>query len=143
MNGMRLLCRGLPLWLGLLGGMPLAAHAQPVLTGVVCHLSYGGETKPLRLRPVASPYAVEAIEVGSYFLLRGVWQAQPADLSSVKLYTYAAKDEGAVLLHQASYPVPTRPQRGGFTGQHSVYEPVRDGELQYWCEGVFSAGQGR
>ena len=109
MNGMRLLCRGLPLWLGLLGGMPLAAHAQPVLTEVVCHLSYGGETKPLRLRPVASPYAVEAIEVGSYFLLRGVWQAQPADLSSVKLYTYAAKDEGAVAFAHGPVVAPAGP----------------------------------
>mgnify|MGYP002360263361 CR=1 FL=1 len=41
---------------------------------------------------------------------------------------------GSVLIHQGRYAVPRR--AGAFTGHQSVYEPVRDGELQYWCEWI-------
>lgn len=103
---------------------------------VACHYTYGGETKSLIAQPVASPYGVAAIPVGSYFKFRMVFQAEPADLRSVKVYTYADQDSGPVLIHQASYPYPPAAGRKpyGFTGLHFVYEPMRDGELQYWCE---------
>jgi hypothetical protein len=103
---------------------------------VVCHYSYGGETRQLVAPPVASPYAVKSIKVGSYFHLRVVFQKQPADLASIKVYAYADRDEGLVPVHQASYPYPP-PRSGaapyGFTGRHLVYEPTRDSELEYWC----------
>lgn len=104
---------------------------------VVCHYTYGGETKRLVALPVASPYAVKGIEVGSYFHFRVVFQTEPADLASVKVYTYADRDEGPVLIHQATYPYPPSGGRAapyGFSGLHSVHEPTRDGELQYWCQ---------
>lgn len=116
-----------------------AATAQQVL----CHYSYGGETRTLAASPVSSPYAVKAIDVGSYFHFRVVFQDRPADLASVKIYTYADRNDGPLLVHQASYAYPpvvgrdghgTPGTPGGFTGWQSVYEPVRDGELQYWCE---------
>ena len=78
------------------------------------------------------------MRVGSYFQFRVVLQTQPAELAAVKIYTYADRDEGPLLLHQATFPYPPpQPKRGavyGFTGLQYVYEPVRDGELQYWCE---------
>lgn len=111
---------------------PFAAAAQQV----VCNYSYGGESSLLVARPVASPYGVPAVTVGSYFKFRVVFQKHPADLASINIYVYADRDEGAVPIHQASYRYPP-PQDGGapygFTGLHFVYEPVRDGELQYWC----------
>lgn len=115
-----------------------ALHAAPA-GAVACHYTYGGETRTLLARPTASPYAVKGVEVGSYFRFRVVLQDAPADLASLKVYTYAERDEGPVLIHQASYPYPF-PSPGaagapyGFSGLHFVYEPARDGELQYWCE---------
>jgi hypothetical protein len=37
----------------------------------------------------------------------------------------------------AEFPYPVAVHiRYGFTGMQRVYEPVRDGELEYWCETV-------
>ena len=116
-----------------LASLPVSVHAEQV----ACHYTYGGETKQLLALPVSSPYAVGGIAVGSYFRFRVVFQKKPADLASVKVYTYADRDEGPVLIHQATYPYPSagrRAARYGFSGLHFVHEPVRDGELQYWCE---------
>lgn len=118
----------------------LASAALPVLATpqVACHYSYGGETHTLRAAPSASPYTVDSVPVGSYFHFRVVLRTRPADLASVEVYTYADRDEGGLaLIHQASYPFPPARQPGrqyGFSGRHRVYEPVRDGELSYWCE---------
>ncbi len=104
---------------------------------VVCHYTYGGETKSLRAEPVRSGYTVDSIAVGSYFRFRVLFRKQPADLAAIKVYTYADRDDGSALIHQATYPYPPRPSKNspyGFSGLHHVYEPVRDGELQYWCE---------
>ena len=124
---LKLFCAGL----GLLF-LPAAAHAEQV----VCHYTYGGETKQLAALPVASPYAVQDIAIGSYFHFRVVFQKQPADLAAIKVYTYTERDEGLLLIHQATYPYPPtgRTARYGFSGLHFVYEPMGDGELQYWCE---------
>lgn len=101
---------------------------------VVCRYTYGGETRILRADPVASPYGVAPVQVGSYFLFRVVFQNQPVDLAAIKIYTYADGDDGPVPIHQASYDYPPSAQtRGGFTGVQRVYEPLRDGELEYWC----------
>ena len=116
--------------LAVFAALPAAAEQ------VLCHYTYGGETKTLAASPVASPYAVKAIDIGSFFHFRVVFQQQPADLASIKVYTYADRDDGPLLIHQATFPYPP-PHRGahyGFSGLHSVHEPVRDGELQYWCE---------
>ena len=112
-----------------------AARAEQVL----CHYTYGGETKQLLTPAVASPYGVEGIAVGTYFRLRVVFQNKPADIASIKIYTYADRDDQVALIHQATYPYPPPSHRGapyGFSGLHSIYEPRREGELQYWCEMV-------
>lgn len=108
------------------------AAAQPQ---VACRYTYGGETLELAAEPVDSPYGVEGIAVGSYFRLRVVFQDRPADLASIKIYTYADRDDGPAPIHQASFPYPPHDHGDGygFTGMQFVYEPVRDGELQYWC----------
>jgi hypothetical protein len=113
------------------------AAARPA-PQVLCHVTYGGETQVLRADPVASPYEVAPVAIGSYFLFRIVVQTRPAGSAAVKLYTYADREGGPVPIHQqeVAWP-PPRPRPGapgGFTGLQWVYEPVRDGELQYWCE---------
>jgi hypothetical protein len=114
--------------------LPGAACAQEV----ACHYEYGGEPKVLVAKPVASPYTVPAVEVGSHLKFRVVFQKQPRDLASIKIYAYAAEDDGATLVHQATYPYPmpktVGKSRYGFTGLHSAFEPSLGAELQYWCE---------
>jgi hypothetical protein len=107
------------------------AHA----TSVDCHLTYGGETRIVSAGPTTTPATIAPVAIGSYFLFRIVFRQEPVDLAGIKFYTYADRDEGPVVIHQATYPYPPAPGAAhGFTGHHSVYEPVRDGELQYWCE---------
>ncbi len=113
---------------------------------VLCHYTYGGETRALVALPVSSPYAVKAIDVGSFFHFRVVFQNKPADIAAIKIYTYADRDDGPLLIHQATFPYPPAGRRGapyGFSGLHSVHEPVRDGELQYWCQLTSAERAGR
>lgn len=131
---------------GLLATLPALAEAaapQPaapkpaVLPGVVCHVTYGGETRHIEAKPTDSPYSVAPVAIGSYFLFRIVFRTEPADLAGIKLYTYADRSDGPAIVHQAShgYPV-SNAARHGFSGLNFVYEPLRDGELEYWCETV-------
>lgn len=101
---------------------------------VACHVTYGGQTRILLATPTDSPHTVPVVEVGSYFLFKLAFEARTA----IKTYVYADRDGaggGPVPLHQAIFAYPSF-NRGphGFSGLHFVYEPVRDGELEYWCE---------
>ena len=118
------------LCLALLAVLALPAQAARV----ACHLTYGGETRIVSAAPTSDPYSVAPVAIGSYFLFRIVFRQQPADLAAIKLYTYADRDSGPTIIHQATYPYPPPAGTHGFTGRHFVYEPARDGELQYWCE---------
>ena len=111
-------------------------HAAPAPVGIVCHITYGGETQQVTALPVASPYEVKATQIGSYFLFRAVVQSAPADIAAIKLYVYGDTDAGPVPIHQADYPytpATLRTKPFGFTGLHRVYETIRDGEMEYWC----------
>jgi hypothetical protein len=115
----------------ILATLALPAHAA----SVACHLTYGGETRVVEAAPVTDPYTAPTVSFGSYFLFRIVFRDQPADLAGIKLTAYADRDEGPAIIHQATYPYPPAPAAvHGFSGLNFVYEPVRDGELQYWCE---------
>jgi hypothetical protein len=113
----------------------LALSSTALAESVVCHVNYGGTTQLLEALPVSSPYRVSPVAIGSYFLFRIVFQKDPADLANIKLYVYADRDSGPVIIHQANYAYPLlNATVNGFSGLNYVYEPVRDGELQYWCE---------
>lgn len=102
---------------------------------VVCHVTYGGETRLIETQPTTSPYTVPTSSIGTYFLFRVVFRREPADLAGIRIYTYARHDNAPSLLHQASHAYPPGPAaNGGFTGLQAVYESMRDSELQYWCE---------
>lgn len=132
-----LLSRALPAC-ALAALMTTTPAREPAGVRVVCHVTYGGETVEHLSAPVASPYGVAPVAVGSYFLFRTVLQTAPRALAAFKVYTYADRGDAPVLIHQQSVawppPAPRPGQVGGFTGLQWVYEPVRDGELQYWCE---------
>lgn len=109
------------------------AHA-----GVICEVTYGGETRRIEALPTASAYLAPAVRIGSYFLFRPVFQSEPAERASLKIYTYADRESGPALIHQAVFSLPPSTRSHllpyGLTGQHFIYEPVRDGELQYVCD---------
>jgi hypothetical protein len=117
----------------LLAGISII-HAFAAET-VVCHLNYGGEARIIEATPTASPYTVEADKIGSYTLFRIVFRTEPADLASIKIYTYAQHDDDRPLIHQATYVYPPVHDRSyGFTGLNHVYEPRYGLVLEYWCE---------
>ena len=113
----------------------LLASGGAQAAALACHVTYGGETKTLRtpqLNSAQAAYAVTPAAFGSYFLFRPIFEP-----GAVKLYTYYDHPAGPVLIHQVSFPHPaaTRSQgRFGFSGEQRVYEPMRDSELEYWCE---------
>ncbi|MFZ2974378.1 hypothetical protein [Ferribacterium limneticum] len=114
----------------------LISHASAE-ESVFCHVDYAGQTQIVEARPTASPYTVEAVEFGSYLLFRAVFRREPADLASIKLYTYAQHEDiiGRPLIHQATYDYPPVPAgRYGFTGLNHAYEPRYGLVLDYWCE---------
>lgn len=114
---------------------PLAAHAETRLPTVACHVSYGGETQMLRAAPTHQPYAVAPVAIGSYFQFRVVFEHPSLPRPGIKIYTYAEQENDRVPIHVAHFPYPpTQGARFGFTGEQFVYEPMRDGELSYWCE---------
>lgn len=116
----------------LLSATPLLAAEQ-----VACHVNYGGETQTIVAMPSSQPYTIPPKAIGSLFLFRVVFEALPSAPAAIKIYSYVDRNEGVALIHQASYayPAATRSQgQFGFTGQQRVYEPLRDGELQYWCD---------
>lgn len=109
---------------------------------VQCHYTYGGETHALVATPTTAPYTIDNVQIGSYFQFRIVFQREPADLAAIKLYAFADQEGGPVPIHQATYHYPpTSQSQYGFTGLQFVYEPVRDGELQYWCELINAVGK--
>lgn len=122
---------------GLAAGLfALGAGAASADEQVACHLTYGGENTVHYAAPVSTPYDVAPIQVGSYFLFRVVFEKEPAALAAIKIYTYADQEDGPRLIQQSTYPYPPALPGNtpfGFTGQQAVYEPLRDGELQYWC----------
>ena len=80
-----------------------------------------------------------AVAVGSHLRFRAIFQNKPKETAAIKLYAYAAEEDGAALIHQATYPYPLAKDGGGqsrygFTGLLRAYEPVLGAELQYWCE---------
>ena len=97
------------------------------------HLTYGGETTVPALHPSIRP-AASAPRRSALFSISVVFRSAPPDQAAIRIVAYADRDEGMTPVHQATHPYPPAPDgRYGFTGLNAVYEPVRDGELQYWC----------
>jgi len=115
----------------------LAAFASPAHADLVrCHVLYGGEEFPVVAQPAGDPYTVQGQRIGRYFEFKVAYITTPAEFSALSVYVYATSSGEPVLIHQAKFPVSVAngAPPWGFTGLHSVYEPSKSSELQYWCE---------
>lgn len=129
--------RSLLLILAMLPAAALAGHR------IDCYVSNEGETRVIVARPAKSLYADAQNAIGDTFLFKLSVQDRPADIAGISIATYApaaGAQSGPVMIHQARYPWPPLlaglHARHGFTGLQRVFEPVFDGELEYWCEVV-------
>ena len=123
---------GYPLLLALLCAP--CAHAATVR----CHIIYGGENFVVDAGPTTQPYRVAGRKIGRYFEFKASYVATPERAAAINLYTYSVVSGEPVLIHQSKHrpPFVADGPRYGFTGLHSVYEPSKHSELQYWCERV-------
>ena len=105
-----------------LAAVVLAALAFPAqAASVACHVTYGGETRVISAGATSDPYTGAPVSLGSYVLFRIVFRKVPGDLAGIKLTTYANREEGPVVIHQATYPYPPPvAEANGFTGLNLV-----------------------
>jgi hypothetical protein len=112
------------------------AWTDAMASGVRCHVVYGGEDFTVDAAPTSDPYRVEAVKIGRYFEFKLVYAKLPVTGESIKAYVYGVSTGVPVPIHQATWrpPFDARNDAYGFTGFHSVYEPNKSSEIQYWCE---------
>ena len=105
-------------------------------SGVRCHIVYGGEDFTIDATPTTQPYRAESVKIGRYFEFKLVYAVQPATGASIKTYVYGVSTGVPAPIHAAGFrpPFDGRGEGGGFTGYHSVYEPSKSSEIQYWCQ---------
>jgi hypothetical protein len=112
------------------------AFADAKASGVRCHIIYGGENFTVDAAPTRDPYRAEAVKIGRYFEFKLVYAALPVTGESIKAYVYGVSTGTPVPIHQAPWrpPFDARAEGWGFTGFHSLYEPSKSSEIQYWCQ---------
>jgi hypothetical protein len=112
------------------------AWTDAMATGVRCHIIYGGEDFTVDAIPTSDPYRVEAVKIGRYFEFKLVYAKLPVTGESIKAYVYGVSTGTPVPIHQATWrpPFEARADAWGFTGFHSLYEPSKSSEIQYWCQ---------
>lgn len=115
-------------------GALLLGACTPIAAHPVCHIVYGGEHFEVPVEPTADPYAVAARPIGRYFTFKAVYVPPTQTHAVLSLYVYGMASGEPVLIHQVKFIPPLVDQGAhGFTGFHSVYEPTKGSELQYWC----------
>ncbi|MFT3896851.1 MAG: hypothetical protein QM719_04035 [Thermomonas sp.] len=112
------------------------ACTDAMASGVRCHVVYGGENFTIDATPTRDPYRVERTKIGKYFEFKLVYAKSPVTGESIKAYVYGVSTGTPVPIHAATWrpPFDARTQAWGFTGYHSVYEPSKSSEFQYWCQ---------
>jgi hypothetical protein len=114
----------------------MLACTDAAASGARCHITYGGENFTVDATPTSDPYRVETVKIGRYFEFKLVYAKLPVTGESIKAYVYGVSTGTPVPIHQATWhpPFDARPDAYGFTGFHSLYEPSKSSEIQYWCE---------
>jgi len=112
------------------------ACADAPAAGVRCHVIYGGEDFTVDAAPTTDPYRAENVKIGRYFEFKLVYAKLPVTGESVRAYVYGVSTGTPVPIQAAAWrpPFDAHGEAWGFTGFHSVYEPSKSSELQYWCE---------
>ena len=113
----------------------MLACTDAMAIGVRCHAIYGGENFTVDATPTSDPYRVEAVKIGRYFEFRLVYAKLPVTGESIKATIYGVSTGVPVPIAQAAWRPPFDPRDDayGFTGFHSLYEPSKSSEIQYWC----------
>lgn len=113
-----------------------AACADASAAGVRCHVVYGGEASTIDATPTRDPYRVENVKIGRYFEIRLVYASLPVTGESIKATIYGVSTGTPAPIQEGIWrpPFDARADGWGFTGYHSVYEPSKSSELQYWCQ---------
>ena len=109
------------------------AWADPRLD---CTIEQGGETRQIRIAPVADPYTVAPVDIRGRFRFKAVMIGDETRVDYIHLYTYFVSGGTPVLVHQASYHPPIEGSADGttpFTGLQRVYSPVLGREMTYRC----------
>jgi hypothetical protein len=116
-------------------GVLALAFGDAMASGVRCHIIYGGENFTIDATPTSDPYRVENVKIGRYFEFKLVYAALPVTGESIKATVYGVSTGTPVPIQQATWRPPFDPRADawGFTGFHSLYEPSKSSELQYWC----------
>lgn len=112
--------------------VPPAVRAAPLLR---CQVAYAGTSHEVTALPTGDPYAVSAADIGGRFRFKAVMIGDARRIDYIKLYAYYQGRHQPVLLHAAKYLPPWL--AGGtpysLTGQHSLYSPDLERELQFAC----------
>jgi hypothetical protein len=116
-------------WLGLFAASPCLADS------IHCHIIYGGENFSVTAEPTTDPYRVAGNKIGRYFEFRITYVVTPSERAGIRVYVYGTASGESVLIHEVKYPATaSNGPAYGFSGFHTVYEPTRSSEFQYWCE---------
>lgn len=122
--------------LGLLAAtlLPAAASATPLLR---CKVEQAGARHLLEFAAQSDPYTAKIVTISKSFRFKAVLVGTPQKIDYVKIYTYYQTGRQPVLMHEAKYLNPvvqasTAPF-DALTGQHSLYAPWLNRELQYGC----------
>ena len=113
----------------------MLASCGAIASGARCHIVYGGEDFTIDATPTTQPYRAESVKIGRYFEFKLVYATLPVTGDSIRVYVYGVSTGTPVLIHQGGFvpPFDAGGNGAGFTGYHSVYEPSKSSELQYWC----------
>ena len=113
-----------------------SACLEATAASVRCHVIYGGEDFTVDAAPTSDPHRVGNVKIGRYFEFKLVHAKLPVTGESIKAYVYGVSTGVPVPIHQATWrpPFDARADAWGFTGFHSLYEPSKSSEIQYWCQ---------
>lgn len=105
----------------------VTAHAAPLLR---CFVTYAGSTQVVESGVTASPYNVEAVDIGGRFTFKAVMVGTPDKVDYIKLYAYLQRRDKDIPVHQATY---LPPFKTALTPLNYLYAGEVERELQYHC----------
>lgn len=122
--------------LGLLAATlaPALAAGAPLLR---CKVEQAGTTHLLEFAAQSDPYTAKIVTISKSFRFKAVLVGDQKKIDYVKIYTYYQTGRQPVLMHEAKYLNPVAQASSApfdaLTGQHYLYAPWLNRELQYGC----------
>lgn len=114
--------------------LPAAAAGAPLLR---CKVEQAGSTHLLEFAAQSDPYTAKIVTISKSFRFKAVVVGDQKKIDYIKIYTYYQTGRQPVLMHEAKYLNPVAQASGApfdaLTGQHYLYAPWLNRELQYGC----------